>query len=111
MAKKVTINIATVEGLRKASGSICILSVGDRKHRFLLQSCEHTGGVDVLTHIASGQIVCKGLKAAAIRFHCNGGDRCIAIRDAARDALVRLIDKAGADLVNERLDNAPVVNK
>jgi hypothetical protein len=99
------INIPTKDGLRKATGRIALLYVGNIQHKFYIQDTETSE--KVLTHYASGM---KLGSLTPIKMKHFKNYSSLKDREAAKILLQDLIDKHGVDRVTVKLNSAQVIN-
>lgn len=102
MGKATTITIALADGTTdKATGSVMILPLGNRKLRALVHGT-------VLTHFASGRRICDLRPYQVLAYRSN---HKVSNREAAMMALEDLTAKVGADKAWAVIDSAPTINR
>ena len=101
----VTINSPTTKGLVKISGKVALLYVGQYRHKFLLQETDHSEVF--LTDYASG---CKFGSLTPIKIANFKSGHQVTNRWAAIELIARLVEKLGANNVNDILNSAPTLN-
>lgn len=103
MAKTVTINVPITRKRGKVTteqreGTVAYLAIGNRKEKFLLQRCPHTGKVDTLTHYATGY------RFAGLVYYS------ITPRAAAERTVAAAIQRFGVEHIHTVIASKPVIN-
>lgn len=93
------------DGVEKVCGEICFFNIGEINHKFVIHTFH--GTEKFLTHARSGLRVGSITKIKFTKFKSY---RKIKDRHAAQLLITDLIEKVGADNLNQKLNNAPKIN-